>query len=350
MRSPLPPVAAGFAALARRPLDFVPDSRAALCALGGGSAFLLETEDGFLCGSHGPGRFLSRDGRNRFHWMSRGQLFRWDEDAGAALDRVMEAFPPLEPTDPPFTGGAVGLTRFECGRSLQVEDDLGLPDASFILLDRLLRVYGASAETLAYGAAEGADEARALAEEKAELLAESLGEAAPPPPPSEPADWIASLPEGAFRSAVVHAREEIREGHVERLGLNVRFERPFRGDARDLFERLPEGGPRLFLRLPEATVLATLGEDPIAPGHPEAPARELLSELEPMPRGYQGGELKLAGFDGRLRSYGVEASLQILGGRVLASVAVDVDESSDPADKWEELRRKADPWLRAADG
>jgi len=343
----------GAGALAHRSLDAAPSAQDALFSLGGGSAFLLEQSGGFLCGSRGPGRLLARDGRARFHWMSRGQLFRWGAAAGEALDHVMAAFPPLEPTGPGFTGGALGLVSFEGNRPLQVENDLDLPEASFILLDRLLRVKDARAETLAYAAADDADEARVLAAEKAALLDESIGEAAAPPPAlREPAGWTASLPEGAFRSALVHAREVVRQGEVEELRLSARFERPFRGDPRPLFERLPKGDARLFLRLPEATVLATLVEGAAAgflSGRPEAAARELLAELEPVPRGYQGGELLLAGFDGSRQRFGVESSLQILGGRVLASTAVTVREDSDPVGAWEELRCKIEPWLRVVD-
>ncbi len=283
MSDSFPQPADDHGALARVPLaEWLPPEDM-LAALGGGSAFILESAGESrsfarwsLLGSHPVARFLSRGGTNRFHWISRGQSWTWDESPLDALRRAMAAFPPPVPLEGlPFTGGAVGVLSYELGRVLlpvppRARDDLDLPELSFYFFDRCLlfdREEGL-AWSLAYARGDSAKEAEAEAKIKAQLLAESVAGAKPcdehgPRSGEGILPLQASLDADAYRRSVDRCLREIHEGEAYELCLTGRFETEYDGDPLALYRELRRNNPAPYagmLRYPEATLISSSPE------------------------------------------------------------------------------------------
>jgi len=280
-----PPSADDGAALFRVPLESWSSPDDMLSCLGGGSAFLLESAGDpqsfsrwTMMGSHPVARFISRKGRNRFHWMSRGQVWTWDEAPLAALRRAMAAFPaPASSEAIPFAGGAVGVLSYELGRSLlplhaSARDDLDLPELSFFFFDRILLFDRVEERgwALAYARGSSEKEATCEAEVRARLLAEEtiarMSDAEPvedEPCGAGTMSLELSLDADAYRRAVGLCVENVHAGEAYELCLTTRFETEFRGDARRLYRELRRRNPApfaTFLRLPEATLVGSSPE------------------------------------------------------------------------------------------
>ena len=191
---------------------------------------------------------------------------------------------------PPFIGGALGYFGYELAGcfealGLRAEDDLGLPDATLLFVDRVLAHDLASGTTLALGLGFGDDRAsartnaaqaaRELARASDPLLSpagttrkrsaqraegeRSTGGARPParrvpfPPPDE----------GRYAKAIERTREEIAAGNVYQACLTHRMERDFSGDAFALHLALRRRNPAPFaclLELPEAAIIGSSPE------------------------------------------------------------------------------------------
>jgi len=273
------------AAIAAAPLDCGLGPERSLAAMGGGAAFLLESAGPgrgharwSILGSHPFARFVGHRGKNRFHWMSRGLGWSWDEEPLPALRRVMRTFPaPSLPGGAPFAGGAVGVLAYELGRRLLpvpplAQDDLDLPELSFFLYDRFLLFDrlggGAEAVALAWDADRRVAEVEALA--RAELLAEEVRrraqEALDAPAPAEVGREMrveALLPADAYRRAVDRCVELIHQGEAYELCLTGRFQAPFAGDPLALYRELRLRNPApfaAFLRMPEASLISSSPE------------------------------------------------------------------------------------------
>ncbi len=270
-------------ALARVPLAQWLPPEDMLAALGGGSAFLLESAGESrsfarwsLLGTHPVARFLSRAGTNRFHWISRGQSWTWDESPLDALRRAMATFPTPKPLDGlPFAGGAVGVLSYELGRMLlpvppRARDDLDLPELSFYFFDRCLlfdRSEG-QAWSLAYARGASENEAEKEATIKAKLLAESVAditaiETEEPKGSGETLELHAMLGADEYRARVDRCIREIHEGEAYELCLTGRFEAEYSGDPLKLYRELRRGNPAPYagmLRYPEASLISSSPE------------------------------------------------------------------------------------------
>jgi aminodeoxychorismate synthase component I len=195
---------------------------------------------------------------------------------GDPLERLRELLPP-RPGGPapalPFAGGAVGYLGYELARQLDVHhltgrDDLGLPDAVFLLVDRLVACDLASgrAFAVALGMHECASRARDRAEAAARALCERLersGEAAPTSAASPPTACDEPLDAAAYAKSVDAIREEIAAGNVYQACLTARASRAFAGDAFALYRALRRVNPAPFagfLELPEAAILGSSPE------------------------------------------------------------------------------------------
>jgi aminodeoxychorismate synthase component I len=200
-----------------------------------------------------------------------------DADPLALLRALLTPRPSELPAPAPaFVGGAVGwfgyelADRFETLR-LRAEDDLALPDAALLLVDRLLAQDLATGELQAIGLGFGADAAaaRAAAARAAEALAqasEAAGVRARPAaraPSGADAAPSPGLDEPQHAKAVERIREEIAAGNVYQACLTHRLVRDFAGDALDLFLALRRRNPAPFaglLELPEATLVGSSPE------------------------------------------------------------------------------------------
>ena len=193
---------------------------------------------------------------------------------------------------PPFVGGAVGYFGYELAARfeallLRAEDDLGLPDAILLFVDRVLAHDHASGASFALGLGFGDDLASAktnAAQAASELTRASeaskrsaqRGEAerstggagrsragtrwsggARPPARRDPID------RAGYTKAIERAREEIAAGNLYQACLTRRLERDFSGDAWALHLALRRRNPApfaCFFELPEAAIVGSSPE------------------------------------------------------------------------------------------
>jgi para-aminobenzoate synthetase component 1 len=192
---------------------------------------------------------------------------------------------PAAPRDPaphfPFCGGAVGYLGYELAEQIDVHalhgrDDLGLPDALLLLVDRVLAVDAASGRRFAsaLGLAESAARAEVRARAALRALESELRDGAPPaaptPAPATPAIRPTREPAEqpidatAYAKAVDEVKQQIAAGNVYQACLTARASRPFHGEAWQLYRRLRRLDPApfaCFLELPLAG-LAVVGSSP----------------------------------------------------------------------------------------
>jgi para-aminobenzoate synthetase component 1 len=182
------------------------------------------------------------------------------EDPFLALRRWLPRLPPDEAPDAaelPFVGGAVGWLGHELAEGLEPVrlgglDDLALPDAYFLLVDRLLAFEHATgrlcAVALGFGADPGA--ARAEAERAAERLAGAVARGVADPfeaaaravaAASEP--WRSSGAPGPVRGAEAPGPEPLRlHDAATGLDLDAFFDAHAYGKAvREVQERIASG-------------------------------------------------------------------------------------------------------------
>jgi len=196
--------------------------------------------------------------------------------SGDPLARLRELLPP-RPDAPapelPFAGGAIGYLGYELAEQLDAHhltgrDDLALPDALFLLVDRLFAVDHASgrAFALALGMGEHESQARARAESAVDALCAQIGRtraAVPPVDTATPGTADETLDAAAYAKAVDAIREEIAAGNVYQACLTARASRPFAGDPWSLYRTLRRLNPApfaCFLELPEVAVLGSSPE------------------------------------------------------------------------------------------
>ena len=202
---------------------------------------------------------------------------------------------------PPFVGGAVGYFGYElAGRfealPLRAEDDLGLPDAVLLLVDRVLAHDLASGVSYALGLGFGDDPATArtnAARAARELARASELPSAPAGATRKrsaqrgeaerstggagrsragtrwsggarpPARRDLALDRASYAKAIETTLEEIAAGNVYQACLTRRLERDFTGDAWALHLALRRRNPApfaCFFELPEAAIVGSSPE------------------------------------------------------------------------------------------
>jgi len=198
---------------------------------------------------------------------------RWHETKGLSAGR-----------DLPFVGGAVGYFGYEIASQLepslrlQSRDDLGLPDLSFELVDRVL-AYDHLEERLwllGLGFSDGRGvgaRARDEAIERSRSAVEALEErierlpAAAAVPADEAADARSSIESttdaSGYAKAVDTILEEIAAGNVYQANFSQRLSMPAPADPWRLYQALRIRNPAPFgayLTLPDAVVLSSSPE------------------------------------------------------------------------------------------
>ena len=202
--------------------------------------------------------------------------------AGGLLEALRSWLPRLAPgvASPPlpFVGGALALLGYELAEAfepvrLRAVDDLGVPDATLLLVDRLIgwdheagRAYacalgfGAAPRAARVAAESGLDEIAGWCERPAAPRG-SAPAAAPGTAlrPAAPAPFDAN----GYAKAVSAVKEEIEVGNVYQANLTQRLERPFGGDPWSLYRNLRRINPAPFacyVELPEVVVVGSSPE------------------------------------------------------------------------------------------
>jgi aminodeoxychorismate synthase component I len=212
----------------------------------------------------------------------------WRGDPFEALRAIVPRAEPSEAAEAiPFVGGAVGWLGYELAAyvervALQPCGDLALPDAAWLLVDRVLAFEHASGRLFATALGHGAAAERA-ADHLAAQLTRCTTRSSPdetnnltpnnltPGTASEPVRWRdggTGIEVGGFfdadsyGKAVSRIREEIAAGELYQANLTHRLAARFGGDAWRLYQALRERSPApfaAFLALPE---LAIVGSSP----------------------------------------------------------------------------------------
>jgi len=297
--SPAPGLLARFAALRRRALPWLLDSSLPSARLGrwsfaGADPWAVLRVRGDECElevlrAARPGL---APGRRTLH-----------EDPLALLRALLAPRPELPAGAPPFAGGAVGCFGYELGARFEglpvlAPDELDLPDAVLLLVDRVLAQDLASGAVFAWGLGFGEDAADArrraeaaadavvrasepvsagVAVESAERAPNALelrtapdslasGAATGPTAPASRAFLHAADDDAAeadYSKAVARILEEIAAGNVYQACLTRRVERAFDGDALALYAALRRRNPApfaCFFELPEAAIVGSSPE------------------------------------------------------------------------------------------
>jgi aminodeoxychorismate synthase component I len=279
---PITSVALREIAPARDPLDLYARLRA------GAAPWLLESA---LPGPrHGGFHFLGADPwcvarvrgrRTEVEWRRspdgsapRGPLVH-EGDPFEVLRGLLPQAPRESPPPFPFAGGLVGWLGYELAphcvpTALHAQDDLGLPDALWLGIDRCVAIDVASGRAFLCALGMGGDlaAARTRAEAGLDGLARALECAprvepaparrrAPPPDPGEPA-----LDAAAYAKSVDAILEQIAAGRVYQACLTARVARDFAGDAFALYRALRRLNPAPFAACVELDDVALVGSSP----------------------------------------------------------------------------------------
>jgi anthranilate synthase component 1 len=205
------------------------------------------------------------------------------DDPLAELERRMADYRPARvPELPPFTSGAVGFAGYDAVRYAErlpnpPPDDLGLPDVSFALYDRMV-VFDHVTKTLdvvvlariddssPQGVSRAREEACRRIDETVTRL--SAGGGWPAPDDIDVSDATpdfsgSTMDRDAFLLAVEKGIEYIRAGDIFQVVLSQRFETPFPHPPLELYRTLRVVNPSPFmfyLRTPEVTLVGSSPE------------------------------------------------------------------------------------------
>ncbi len=219
-------------------------------------------------------------------------------DVLSALRERLSAYRPVVlPELPRFSGGAVGYIGYDLVRDFErlpatAHDDLELPEAYFLLADRLLVFDNVTQKIrlvvnvfLEEGASLRAlyDDAVASIEEWLDRLAASYSENGAPAflaPRTQPAGEVAvrsNLTQAEYEAMVRRAKEYVRAGDVIQVVLAQRFESELRAAPFDVYRSLRSINPSPYL------FFLDLGEQALVGASPEVMARVEGGELTVRP-------------------------------------------------------------------
>ncbi len=251
-----------------------------------GASFLLESVEGgehmgrySFIGTH-P-RALLRAWPDRIELEEEGRWQTFDPAEGHVLEVLRALLPtyggqPLEGL-PRFTGGAVGYMGYDLVRHLErlperPPDPLGLPEATFLLCDRLVAYdhlqhrlvviahrRAADSEQASHREAEAAIE-EIVARLRRPLPADRRPEGTPPPCGEE---YVSAFGQAAFEEAVRRAKEYILAGDIFQVVLSRRVRRRTQAQPYDIYRALRRINPSpymFYLELPDG--LRLIGSSP----------------------------------------------------------------------------------------
>jgi anthranilate synthase component 1 len=246
-------------------------------------AFLLESVEG----GEKIGRYTFLGARPYCVLTARGEQIIIDDrrgrgqrstHRGPVLPVVRELLrqhqPAQAPGLPPFTGGAVGFVSYDLVRQLerlpqQAKDDLGMPDAVFMLFDRLLAFDHLRHEIHIIAAADVRRQspARAYAEavRDIERIERQLASGLPRPARKPTARTIqphANMTKAQFLAAVRRAKEYIAAGDAFQIVLSQRFDFPMQQTPFDVYRALRRVNPSPYMSFLRMGALHVAGASP----------------------------------------------------------------------------------------
>ncbi len=193
-------------------------------------------------------------------------------DALALLRSLMPRPPSTPAPHLPFAGGAVGYLGYEIAEQMDVHrlhgrNDLELPDAVWLLVDRLIAFDHRTGRTWAVGLglSEFEAEARQRAGASADAIERALSAPARAPGLREHAEPARAedLDGAAYAKSVDAIQQEIAAGNVYQACLTTRVVRSWKGDPWALYRALRDANPApfaCFFELPEVAILSSSPE------------------------------------------------------------------------------------------
>ncbi len=251
-----------------------------------GASFLLESVEGgehmgrySFIGTH-P-RALLRAWPDRIVLEEEGRWQSFDPAQGHVLDVLRQNLPTYRGEMPEglprFTGGAIGFMSYDLVRSFEQlpnrpADTLGLPDAAFLLCDRLVAYDHLRHRLVVIAHRRPADSERASEQEAVAAIDEIVARLNRPLPnqyQSEHATQLADAPfisafdQPAFEEAVRQAKEHIAAGDIFQVVLSRRMHRRTHAQPYDIYRALRRVNPSpymFYLELPDG--LRLIGSSP----------------------------------------------------------------------------------------
>ncbi len=266
--------------------DFETPLSAYLKLRDGRHSFLLESAESTdksgrwsIVGS-GPRRVIEARGREvTIHEGGGSRRELVDDDVLAALQRHMAGYRPVPHAAlPPFCGGLVGYLAYDAVRQFEPtipeppEDQLGIPDAVFVLADTLVVFDQKLHRLLVIANAfidehDSAEEAYVDARQRVAAVVEMLhrpldvpalnGLAATATP-----EATSNTTRGEFEDMVLRGKEYIAAGDVFQFVPSQRFETPFTRSAVDLYRALRHVNPSPYMFILELDGFALVGSSP----------------------------------------------------------------------------------------
>jgi anthranilate synthase component 1 len=251
-----------------------------------GASFLLESVEGgehmgrySFIGTH-P-RALLQAWPDRIVLEEEGRWQSFDPAQGHVLDVLRANLPtyrgPLLEGLPRFTGGAIGYMGYDLVRNFErlpnrPPDTLGLPDAAFLLCDRLVAYDHLRHRLVVIAHRRAADSERAARQEAEAAIDEIVARLSRPLPgqflaeaetPPAPEDLNAAFGQAAYEEAVRRAKEYIMAGDIFQVVLSRRMRRRTHARPYDIYRALRRVNPSpymFYLELPDG--LRLIGSSP----------------------------------------------------------------------------------------
>ncbi len=190
---------------------------------------------------------------------------------------------------PPFWGGAVGFLSYDAVRSFErlpdlTKDDLGVPEAAFLLVDTVV-VFDNLSLTMKVISSEPAGKdpdatwhaCAERVEELVERLHAPLAEAGPDSIPRATQRFRSNFTKTKYRAAVEDAKEYIRSGDAVQVVLSQRFEKRLGCDPFDVYRSLRVINPSSYM------YYLKLGDRHLVGSSPEVLVRRTGDRIELRP-------------------------------------------------------------------
>ncbi|MBT8038438.1 MAG: anthranilate synthase component I [Verrucomicrobiae bacterium] len=266
--------------------DFETPLSAYIKISGEGEAFLFESAE--TSGENGRFSILGSNPRaiikavgHEITYSEKGETRQWtaQKDVLAELEELMEKYQPVSHGNaPPFYGGAVGYLSYDAVRQFEPsidtapKDELGLPDALFIIADTLLIFDQRLRRLIVVANAlidehDTPDDAYRDAVARITRMIEKLD--APLHIPAlnglahyETPDAQSNTTQEEYESMVVKAKEYIAAGDAFQIVPSQRFETDFTGSPVDLYRALRHINPSPYMFILQLDGFALVGSSP----------------------------------------------------------------------------------------
>jgi len=249
-------------------------------------AFLLESAESTdasgrwsILGSGPRAVFTAQGDQLEINDRGRRETVTIEGDVLAELERRMADYQPVTHGDaPPFWGGLVGYLAYDAVRQFEPTigpsppDDLGAPDAVFLLADTLLMFDHRLRRLLVVANAfldEHTDPADAYADARSRIAAmiEMLNRPLHVPELNglieiDPPEAASNTPREQFEQAVLQGKEYIAAGDIFQFVPSQRFETPFHQSAVDLYRALRHINPSPYMFILELGDFSLVGSSP----------------------------------------------------------------------------------------